>query len=61
MNVNLIGVNELSETLGVPPSWIYARTRIKGPDAIPCLRVGKYCRFKVDDVMEWIERQNDKD
>ena len=59
MSVNLIGVNELSEVLGVPPSWIYARTRIKGENAIPCLRVGKYCRFNLDDVMKWLEKQNE--
>lgn len=58
MDINLIGVNELSEALGVPRSWIYARTRLKGTNAIPCLRVGKYCKFNLDAVMKWLERQN---
>lgn len=65
MSTKLIGVNELAETLGVPPSWIYARTRLKGPDTIPHLKVGKYVKFKTDpergpvEVMEWIQAQNE--
>jgi hypothetical protein len=58
MDLNLVGVNELSEKLGVPPSWIYARTRIKGPDAIPCIRVGKYIKFKIEDVIDWLESKD---
>ena len=57
----LIGVNELAEVLGVPPSWVYARTRLKGPDSIPCLRVGKYLKFEFDEVMDWLKSQNEGD
>jgi excisionase family DNA binding protein len=60
MAYKLVGVNELSETLGVQPSWVYAKTRVKGQDAIPCIRVGKYCRFNLDDVMKWLEQQNEQ-
>jgi excisionase family DNA binding protein len=59
MTGKLIGVNELSEVLGVPPSWVYTRTRLKGSNTIPCIRVGKYCKFNLDDVMKWLEKQND--
>ena len=55
----LIGVNELAEVLGVPPSWVYACTRLKGPDSIPCLRVGKYLKFEFDEVMDWLKSQNE--
>ena len=55
----LIGVNELAEVLGVPPSWIYARTRGTGNDAMPRIRVGKYVKFKIDDVMSWLEKKNE--
>lgn len=58
MNYKLISVIELSEQLGVPPSWVYARTRIKGPESIPCIRVGKYCKFQIEKVMEWLEKRN---
>ena len=58
----LIGVNELAEILGVPPSWVYARTRLKGgPDSIPCLRVGKYLKFEFDKVLDWLKEKNEAD
>ncbi|MDH4205622.1 MAG: helix-turn-helix domain-containing protein [Desulfobacteraceae bacterium] len=59
MHQKLIGVNELAEILGVPPSWVYARTRLKGSDSIPCLRVGKYLKFEFDKVMDWLKSQNE--
>ena len=61
MTHRLIGVNELAETLSVPPSWIYSRTRIIGDDCIPHTRVGKYVRFDIDAVMDWLQnRQNNQ-
>jgi len=57
----LVGVNELADTLGVPPSWVYSRTRETGPDAIPRIKVGKYCRFVLDDVLDWLKSQNESD
>ncbi len=53
----LVGVSELSEKLSVNPSWIYSRTRLKGEGQIPHIRVGKYVRFKIDDVMTWLEKE----
>ena len=61
MNQKLIGVNELSEILGVPPSWIYARSRETGPGSIPRLKVGKYVKFELDRVMDWIKEKNEAD
>jgi hypothetical protein len=61
VNQKLIGVNKLAEVLGVRPSWVYARTRLKGPDSIPCLRVGKYLKFEFDKVMDWLKSQNEGD
>jgi hypothetical protein len=46
MNQKLIGVSELAEFLGVPLSWVYARTRLKGTDSIP-----RYNRDETDDVV----------
>lgn len=57
MERKLIGVNELAEALSVPPSWIYSRTRLKDDGQIPHIRVGKYVRFNIDDVMEWLEKE----
>ena len=61
MNDKLVGVNELADTLNVPPSWVYSRTREKGPDRIPVMRVGKYCRFRVADVMAWLQKKNESE
>jgi hypothetical protein len=59
MTKKLVGVQELAEILSVPPSWIYSRTRMKDSDSIPVTRCGKYCRFNVDAVFDWLQRQNE--
>jgi hypothetical protein len=51
----LLTVEELADALKVPKHWIYNRTRQTGLDAIPLIRVGKYCRFKLNDVIEWFK------
>ena len=51
-------VKDISKILNVPKSWVYARTREKGPGAMPKVKVGKYCRFLLDDVMEWLKKHN---
>ena len=45
-------VKQLSERLSVPESWIYART---ASGEIPHVKLGHYVRFRLDDVMEWLE------
>ncbi|MBW2252053.1 MAG: AAA family ATPase [Deltaproteobacteria bacterium] len=50
-------VDELSERLKVHKSWIYARTRQTGSNAIPRIKVGKYLRFEWIEVEKWIMRQ----
>ncbi len=49
-------VDELARELQVPKSWVYSRTRIKGPDQIPHLRCGKYCRFDFEEVLAWLQQ-----
>lgn len=60
MDQDLITVDELAETLKVPKSWVYSRTRETGPDAMPKLVVGKYRRFVLGDVINWLKEQNAK-
>jgi excisionase family DNA binding protein len=60
MTEKLLTVEELAEELKTPPSWIYSRTRQTGPDSIPVIRVGKYCRFKISDVLAWLERKSEE-
>jgi excisionase family DNA binding protein len=60
MNEDFKTINELAEILKVPKSWLYSKTRETGNDAIPRLRVGKYIRFRLPEVMEWLEGENKK-
>ncbi len=54
MEEKLLTVHELAEHLSLPPSWIYHRTRT---GKIPTIRAGKYCRFLLSQVMEWLKSQ----
>jgi excisionase family DNA binding protein len=59
MEKNLLSVEELSQVLNVPVSWVYSRTRETGSEAMPKVKVGKYCRFRLDDVMDWLEQRSE--
>jgi excisionase family DNA binding protein len=54
-------VNELAQILKVPKSWIYAKTRETGPDSIPRIKVGKYLRFEIDQVLNWLKDKTPDD
>jgi len=54
-NVNLLTVEDLASQLKVKPSWIYGETRKTGPGTIPRIKVGKYLRFSMEDVMDWLK------
>lgn len=53
----LLTVGELAKILQVPESWIYQRTRL-GPHAIPVIRMGKYVRFDLDEVVRFFKQKN---
>jgi excisionase family DNA binding protein len=59
MNQNLLSVEELAETLNVKKSWIYSRSRETGSGTMPKIKVGKYVRFELDQVMDWLKEQNE--
>lgn len=50
--------DELCQKLKVKKSFLYTPVRRKGPNAIPCIRIGKYLRYDLQAVREWIEKQN---
>ncbi len=56
----LLTVSELAKALRVKKSWIYSRTRLKGEDQMPNVRVGKYCRFDFQAVLDWLHRQSER-
>jgi predicted DNA-binding transcriptional regulator AlpA len=60
MNNSFLSVDGLAQSLNVPKSWVYSRTRQTGPESMPRLKIGKYLRFRLEDVIEWIEYQNKK-
>ena len=52
----LLTVQETASLLKVPVSWVYARTRKRSIERLPGYRLGKYWRFRADEVMAWVQR-----
>ena len=53
----LLTVDELAALLKVPKSWVYARTRRRGSQRLPHVKVGKYLRFHEQTIRAWLERR----
>ncbi len=53
----LLTVDDIAAMLKVPKSWVYERTRRRGKDRLPFLKLGKYVRFEADAVRAYLERQ----
>ena len=53
----LLTVDELAAWLKVPRTWIYERTRRRGAERLPFIKLGKYLRFEETSVKAFIERQ----
>jgi excisionase family DNA binding protein len=60
MEERLLTVDEISRLISVPVSWIYGHTRLSGSERIPHLKVGRYCRFCLADVLDWLKKQNEQ-
>jgi hypothetical protein len=52
---DLLTVSELATALKVKPSWVYGETRKTGQGSIPRLQVGKYLRFDLESVINWLK------
>ena len=50
---DLLTIEELCSKLNLNKSWVYQRTRT---GQIPCIRFGKYLRFRLADVVEYYEK-----
>jgi excisionase family DNA binding protein len=51
----LLTVSEIAAILKVPVSWVYERTRRRGTERLPHLKLGKYLRFSLPQVKAWLE------
>jgi hypothetical protein len=49
---------QVADYYQLPVRWVYARCRIKGPNRLPHLRLGKYIRINVSSSQfkEWLAR-----
>jgi len=54
-DAQLMTVSEIAEALRVPESWVYERTRRRGSERMPHIKLGKYLRFELTDVRSWLE------
>jgi hypothetical protein len=52
--MKLITPEELAEWLKVPMSWIYDRTRRSGPERLPVYKIGRYLRFSVPEIEDYL-------
>ena len=53
----LLTVHEVAAMLQVPVSWVYGRMRKRSVERLPGYRLGKYWRFRQDEVLAWVETQ----
>ena len=51
----LLTVHEVAALLRVPVSWVYERTRRRGAERLPHIKLGKYLRFRREDVLGWLD------
>jgi excisionase family DNA binding protein len=54
---SLLTADELAQFLKVPRGWVYERTRRRGPDRLPFIKLGKYVRFDLNAVRVFLDRQ----
>ena len=57
----LLTGDELCAKLKIKKSFLYSPARRKGPDPIPAILIGKYLRYRLPDVIAWIERNQARD
>ena len=54
----LLSVQEVAKLLRVPVSWVYGRTRKRSLERLPGFRLGKYWRFREEEIHAWVKRQS---
>jgi excisionase family DNA binding protein len=51
----LLTVQEVAGLLKVPVSWVYEHARARDKKRLPHLKIGKYLRFRSQDIVEWLD------
>ena len=51
----LLTPEEAAEILRVKLSWLYQHTRRRAQDRIPFVKIGRYLRFREQDLVAYIE------
>jgi excisionase family DNA binding protein len=51
----LLTPDEAAEILRVKLSWLYQHTRRRSQDRIPFVKIGRYLRFREQDLRTYIE------
>jgi len=57
----LLTVEDVAQWLKVPKSWVYERTRGRGADRLPVVRLGKYVRFRPEAIQEFLAQSQRTD
>jgi excisionase family DNA binding protein len=57
----LLTIQQVAAILHVPVSWVYGRTRKRSTKRLPGIRLGKYWRFREEEIHKWIESQRGGD
>lgn len=52
---DLLTVEDVARLMKVPMSWVYEHSRQDGIDRLPCIKLGKYLRFRLSDLRNYIE------
>jgi hypothetical protein len=59
---DLLTPEELAARLKVSKSWVFEQTRqrakVRNKTPLPCIRLGKYCRFSWVAVCQWMAEKN---
>lgn len=50
----LLTIDEVAALLKVPKSWIYERTRRRGAERLPYIKLGKYLRFEEKEIRDYL-------
>ena len=57
MGDELLTVEDVARYLKMEEVWVYRQLKTKSGSRLPGFKLGKYWRFRREDILEWLERQ----